>query len=323
MGFMSNKTFNILSIDGGGILGYYSAKVLDAISRRYLPDRELSDQFDLIAGTSTGGIIALGLSIGMKPEEIAVFYRKFGKEIFPRKNRKRVGLFKEKFANKCLYNHLFECFGDKTLGDSKTGIVIPAINTSVFQQKVFKANTSEKLFADRTIRMVDVAMATSAAPIYLPKYHIDQAGYYIDGGLWQNNPSFLAIFEALCYKVGEDKEFQSINLLSIGNPLSKVKKCNNSIKEESGILSWMQDIVLTPMKISSSSVDQILTISKREKIFSLDKYLRITSEACENVKILSLDNSDNEAFELMDSYVSIDANKYHEQLMDFFKIEEE
>lgn len=318
-----NKTYNILSIDGGGILGYYSAKVLAEISRRNLPNREISDYFNLIAGTSTGGIIALGLAIGMGPEEIAHFYREYGSEIFPRKNRKRPGFLSEKFSNKCLYNRLVECFGEKTLGDSKTGIVIPAINTSVFHQKVFKANTSEKLYADRTIKMVDVAMATSAAPIYLPKYNIDQIGFFIDGGLWQNNPSFLAIFEALCYKVGENKEFQSINLLSIGNPLSKVKKCRNSISVSSGLLNWKQDIVLTPMKISSFSIDQILTIAKRERIFSLAKYLRITSEACENVKILSLDNSDNEAFELMDSFVLEDANKYHEALIDFFKIEEE
>ena len=77
------KYFNILSIDGGGIKGLYPAKVLEQIEGRF--DKKISDHFDMICGTSTGGLIALALSLNHPASKIAKFYSTRGDKIFPHK----------------------------------------------------------------------------------------------------------------------------------------------------------------------------------------------------------------------------------------------
>lgn len=90
------KTFKILSIDGGGILGLYSVDVLDRIQKECYNGRPLSQEFNLITGTSTGGIIALGLAIGKSAEQIKEFYLRYGESIFPKNRRKKTRCFQTK-----------------------------------------------------------------------------------------------------------------------------------------------------------------------------------------------------------------------------------
>jgi uncharacterized protein len=120
--------FQILSLDGGGIKGLFSAAVL----ARFEEDLgvTIADHFDLITGTSTGGIIALGLGLGMRPREIVQFYVSQGPKIF-RQTRwwtSLCSLFRRKYPQEPLKTALQECVGDKRLADSKKRLVIPSYN---------------------------------------------------------------------------------------------------------------------------------------------------------------------------------------------------
>src|SRR5258706_15711697 len=75
------KPFKILSIDGGGIKGLYSSRIIEHLEERY--SCSMSDHFDLICGTSTGGLIALALALKIPAKQVSEFYEKYGRIIFP------------------------------------------------------------------------------------------------------------------------------------------------------------------------------------------------------------------------------------------------
>ena len=113
-------TFKILSIDGGGIKGLYSSTILEHLEKRY--GGSCSDYFDMICGTSTGGLIALGLSLKIPATRISEIYEKHGKEIFPKQSR-LTGLFRQtlwrgKYRDEVLKKVLKDIFGDKIIGES-------------------------------------------------------------------------------------------------------------------------------------------------------------------------------------------------------------
>lgn len=123
---MSNR-FQILSLDGGGIKGLFSAAILAHLEEDL--NINVSDYFDLIVGTSTGGIIALGLGLGMKPHDIVHFYVGKGQAIFPGSIITNLRKYwRNKFDASPLENALKECFNDKLLGESKKRLVIPSYN---------------------------------------------------------------------------------------------------------------------------------------------------------------------------------------------------
>src|SRR3989442_5590388 len=158
------ERFQILSLDGGGIKGLFSAAVLAKLEEDL--NTNITDHFDLIVGTSTGGIIALGLGLGMKPQEIVQFYVESGPQIF----RDRLGLSKFKHWLSCkfpqhpLRTALQKCFGDRPLADSKKRLVIASYNCGADDIYLFKTPHHERLRRDYKVPMWKVALATSAAP---------------------------------------------------------------------------------------------------------------------------------------------------------------
>jgi patatin-like phospholipase/acyl hydrolase len=193
---MDEQRFQILSLDGGGIKGIFSAAVLSAIEEDLKIN--LVDHFDLITGTSTGGIIALGLGIGMRPREIVEFYISKGPAIF----NKMWGLrwwqhwFRRKFSQVPLKRALEICFKDKLLGDCTKRIVIPSYNVGDDDVYLFRTPHHERLRRDRKVPLWKIALATSAAPTFFPSCrHIDRLRL-IDGGVWANNPSMVGVVEA-------------------------------------------------------------------------------------------------------------------------------
>ncbi|MRS05906.1 patatin, partial [bacterium] len=134
----AENRFQILSLDGGGIKGLFSAAVLAAIEE----DLRLNivDHFDLIAGTSTGGIIAIGIGLGMSPREIVEFYLREGPKIFPRwLGTKRFQHWAyRKFSSEPLITALQSCFSGKRFGDSKKRLVIPAYNLGEDDVYIFR-----------------------------------------------------------------------------------------------------------------------------------------------------------------------------------------
>lgn len=222
-----DNVFKILTIDGGGIKGLYSASVLARIEEE--SGKKIGEYFDMICGTSTGGLIALALSIGISAQEIADMYFNKGGEIFPTSEHKSLRYFqrkwlylkqllwRSKFSAEPLRKILENMFGETTMGDAKNLLCIPSYNLIEGKPRIFKFPHKEgRFFMDKDIKMVDVALATSAAPTYLP-IHEHNNILYADGGLWANNPSLCGLLEALKYFVGTQKQFSTFKILSVSS----------------------------------------------------------------------------------------------------------
>jgi uncharacterized protein len=204
----------ILSIDGGGIKGVFPAAFLatleDAIGDR------IFNYFDLIIGTSTGGIIALALGLGFSAREILEFYIDLGPSVFKdhRNFFKRIQhVFSAKYDNVQLRKALASKFGEHTLGESLTRLVIPAMNLDTGEAYLYKTSHHPRFERDYLQQVVDVAMATTAAPSYFPSFSAPSGLTLIDGGMFANNPSFIGVIEAIAILKWNPN---SLKLLSLG-----------------------------------------------------------------------------------------------------------
>ena len=198
----------ILSIDGGGVKGAYPAAFLAAVEPG--TGKRIVDHVDLVAGTSTGGIIALGLGMGLSAAEILSFYKSRAADIFgggaaagllgglyEKSKRTAKAMVGPKYTADGLKKALTEIFGDRKLGESATRLVIPAYSSRERKVYVFKTAHHPRFETDLHRRVVDVALATAAAPTYFPAHSISDAATLIDGGVWANNPTGLAAVEAV------------------------------------------------------------------------------------------------------------------------------
>lgn len=190
------KPFQILSLDGGGIKGLFSAAVLAAIEEDL--NTEVAKHFDLIAGTSTGGIIALGLGTGMRPREIVEFYLANGPEVFKQAKQLRTikSWLARKYSAEPLVKALKRCFKDRLFGASEKRLVIPSYNLGEDDVYIFRTPHHERLRRDFKVPFWKIAQATSAAPTYFPCCRSIDNQRLIDGGVWANNPALVAIVEA-------------------------------------------------------------------------------------------------------------------------------
>ena len=203
----------ILAIDGGGIKGVFPASFLATVEDSIQDN--VANYFDLIVGTSTGGIIALGLGLGLSAKEILAFYEKSGPRIF-RGNRllqwlRWLGI--SKYRKAPLREALVARFGEQKLGDSKKRLVIPSLNLENGKVYIYKTAHHSRLERDYKEKAVDVALATASAPTYFPTHRSAAGTPLIDGGLWANNPVGVAVVEAITVL---DWPRHSLNVLSLG-----------------------------------------------------------------------------------------------------------
>lgn len=208
-----NKQRRILAIDGGGIKGVFPASILATVEHS-IKDK-IGNYFDLIVGTSTGGIIALGLGLGLSAQEILAFYEKSGPSIF-KGNRLLRGLRRlgvSKYSKDPLEKALKSCFGEKKLGDSKKRLVIPSLNLENGEVYIYKTAHHPRLERDYKEKVVDVALATASAPTYFPPHRSTAGTPLIDGGLWANNPVGVSVVEAITVL---DWPRDSLKVLSLG-----------------------------------------------------------------------------------------------------------
>jgi uncharacterized protein len=203
----------ILSIDGGGIKGVFPASFLAEIEEA--TGKNIADHFDLIVGTSTGGIIALGLGMGLSARKILKFYEELGPSIFEGNRWARIvrQLCFTKNDSAPLKAALVSRFGDRRLGETKNRLVIPSANLETGEVHVYKTSHHPRFERDLHEKVVDVALATSAAPTYFPTHRSAAGSPLVDGGVWANNPSGIAAVEAIGV-LGWPRD--SIKLLSVG-----------------------------------------------------------------------------------------------------------
>jgi len=249
--------FKILSLDGGGIKGLYAAKLLAQIEEK--TGKPIGEYFDMICGTSTGGLLALGITRGIPCKQIARFYEEHGPLIFPYENffvRKwrwfSQVFLRTKYDNAKLKAALKELLGDyQTMKDAEHLMCIPAFNITKGRPSIFKKPFGH-YHRDGRFTMMEVALATSAAPTYLPAVAIE-GDQYIDGGIFNNNPSMIAYTEAMDHFIGQNREFapegieySKISLLSIGLPSQPIGE-KPSISTTRSFLRWKQKLVGTAM----------------------------------------------------------------------------
>lgn len=296
--------FKILSIDGGGIKGLYSSTILEHLENKF--GGSCSDYFDMICGTSTGGLIALALSQKISASEISEIYTKHGKDIFPKQN-KIVGLLRQilwggKFKDEKLKNILTNFFGEKTIGESNNLLCIPSYSFTDARPWIFKYDHKEgNLDRDNKARYVDVALATSAAPTYLPLAENDLYDYkqFIDGGVWANNPSLLGLVEALTYFVGEGKPYDGIQILSVSS-LNNTAGKPTGLKRQRSFVQWRNDLFETSLIGQSHFSHYVL--SQFHNLNSMPvEYVRIPSEAisAEQQHLVQLDVATDKALHLI------------------------
>ena len=210
----SDQPFRILSLDGGGIRGIFPAAILAHLESKYLSGGSVTEYFDLITGTSTGGILALGLAAGMSASELLDLYMTRGKEIFPpelRAMRKVLQFFVSGYRRRSLDRILREVLGEMKLRDSRVRLCIPSLDWKHGDVYVFKTPHHPDFKKDGDEFMAKVAAATSAASTFLKP--VEDGYTFADGGVWANNPIMIGLIEALSsFKTKRS----NITILSIG-----------------------------------------------------------------------------------------------------------
>ncbi len=269
------KPFHILSLAGGGYLGLYTACVLAELEEQV--GEPLGRRFDLIAGTSVGGILAIALAYEIPMRKIKQLFLENGTKIFSDRSlpsnpvaklrdltRSVLGPKYNGIAlNKALVTHL----GRKTLKDAKHALVVPAVDITRCQTKVFKTPHASGSRGDENVRAALVAMATSAAPAYFPSIRIDDA-IYADGGLFAVAPDQVAMHEAEQFmKVDPSR----IRMLSIGTGTSNYRP-SSDISERDGAVDWLTEgrLILTLISVQQQHVQAMMEDRLRERYVRLD-----------------------------------------------------
>lgn len=218
-----HRNFRILALDGGGLRGAFTAAVLAKWDDMLKAggDNGLVSHFDLVAGTSTGAILAIGLGLGLTPAKILEFYKEKGPQIFPKDRRIRHFL-KSKHDSATLRSLLTDVYGEKTLvQESGSRLVIPTVRAKHGKAEAIVTPHSPDRTAFRNISAVDAALASSAAPTYFEEAHWEgpvTTESFLDGGVWANNPVLPALSEAVRHlHIPLDR----IDVLSIGTLASE------------------------------------------------------------------------------------------------------
>ncbi|XP_031125652.1 patatin-like protein 2 [Ipomoea triloba] len=288
----------ILSIDGGGIRGVIPSIILDYLESQFQEldgaDARLADYFDVMSGTSTGGLVTAMLTAPGESErplyaarDIKPFYLNHGPNIFPQKRRWFCDIwqlircvFRPKYDGKYLHSLVKEELKDIRLKDTLTNVVIPTFDIMCLQPVIFSTYESKRC-PKMDVYLSDVCIGTSAAPTYLPAHyfkiedpkqgtnHPPREYNIIDGGVAANNPTLVAISQVTKQIFDNNPDFFPIKpmdfsrflVISIGTGAAGNEYKYNSKKAAKwGVLSWLLYKSSTPLievfiEASSDMVD--------------------------------------------------------------------
>jgi patatin-like phospholipase/acyl hydrolase len=198
--------FLVLAVDGGGARGYLAARILERVEA-YLDlvtgePAPLGARFDLVAGTSTGGIIALGLALGLSARDVASLYEQHVPRIFAPAMRRSLiaGQFRPLYRTDALRAALRDFFGDRTLADTRTDVCVTAVSLVNAHPRVFRSDYAGSGLLSGDEKLLDIALATSAAPAVFPAHSTRHLCDLIDGGLCASSPVLVALAEAFSFE---------------------------------------------------------------------------------------------------------------------------
>lgn len=267
------RKVKILSIDGGGIRGIIPAVILNHIEKGLQtkaddPNVTLADYFDLIAGTSTGGILACCYLMPPEPgqkshsryfaSQAIDMYVNHGQEIFNRKFLHR-GVVRGKYSAAGLEKVMKDCMDEVTLADTRKGCIITAYDVIERRAVLFTSPEARK-YEHRNYRLRDVARATSAAPTYFEPAAIKSMNgmpsYLIDGAMYAGNPSMCAMVEAnkTTYEICANPVIEDVYIVSVGT--GKVHKTYGFDKAKDwGAIGWARPLIDILLSASAEVVD--------------------------------------------------------------------
>ncbi|KAL0350629.1 UNVERIFIED_CONTAM: Patatin-like protein 3 [Sesamum radiatum] len=309
------RMVTVLSIDGGGIRGIIPGTILAHLESKLQeldgPNARIADYFDVIAGTSTGGLITAMLAApgsDKRPvfaaSNITSFYLEHSPKIFPESRRNNfVGTITNlvagpKYDGKYLKTLVQELLGSVTVSQTLTNVVIPTFDLKRLQPIIFttkdgKANVSKNAL------LSDVCLGTSAAPTYLPPHYFEtqdsdgkkRSFDLVDGGVAANNPTLMAIThiskEILLGKFElvdmQPMDSNRMLVLSLGTGLAQLEeKYNAGDAAKWGLLGWVYNNGATPLldiygDASSDMVD-IHVSTLFQSLRNEQNYLRIQED---------------------------------------------
>jgi len=266
----SDKPFKILSIDGGGICGILPAALLAEFEKRYLEGQPIGHHFDMIAGTSTGGILALGLGQGISAQEILEMYLTHGISIFPPMNKLQKLIHgarrfvRYSYDPRALKTALQKTFQQSVLASSKNRLCIPSFEGVYGEPWIYKTPHHADYQKDQHAFLVDIGLATSAAPTFFPA--VENNGYVmVDGGIWANNPIMIAVTDTLsCFEVRRE----NVHVLSLGCGTSSFQVTRQ--KATGGMWQWKDAIKAAMRAQSHNALGQSYLLLGKPNVVRLD-----------------------------------------------------
>ncbi|XP_078157527.1 patatin-like protein 2 [Carex rostrata] len=318
------KLVTVLSIDGGGCRGIIPATILAFLELKLQEiDGEgarIADYFDVIAGTSTGGLLALMLASPDKDKrplfaakDLTKFYLDYLPKIFPQSFFTKFKMIAgPKYDGKYLHSILQQNLGQSKLHDTVTNVVIPTFDIQILQPTIF-SNFTLKFQPLKDALLSDIGIATSAAPTFLPAHNFktkDENGErefnLVDGGVVANNPTLTAISQVTRQIVNGNDQFFPVEptdydkflVISIGTGINKdEKKYTAQQVSKWGIFGWLTEDDTSPIIdiFNSGSADMVdihLAVLF-EALRSEKSYLRIQDDTLTSSTI-SIDDSSME-----------------------------
>lgn len=331
------RPVSVLALDGGGMRGLYSATLLQTLADRFARERDVQALdvgrgFDVIVGTSTGGILATALAAGVGMSAVQELYREWGPRIFsnpfPRAGStlSRVrsagwilrSWFSSANGNRSLRAALTNVFGDETIGQlyDRRGIRLCVPTTGLLRHspRVFKTPHLQYKDRDNELSLVDICMATSAAPAFLPLVSLGEdspAGdAYSDGGLWANNPVLVGFIEGVAVSSPE----QPIRILSVGT-CSPTSGAGPVSRLDRGVRYWLQGVRLLTLTMDAQGqaahYSAQLLAAEFGRLGKDVALLRCEESApsSDQVALLELDSASKEALSLMEKLGKYDGDE--------------
>jgi patatin-like phospholipase/acyl hydrolase len=271
------QPFQALALTGGGFRGLFAAQALQCMEEHI--DHPVGRHFDLTCGTSIGGIVALAVAFEVPMKKVVEIFTNLGPTIFPLhtapEGKWQIGadLFKHRNKPRYLSASLREAISslipeDTILGDALHPVAIPAVNVTEGRPQVFKTRHKPEWHRDWKLKVIDVALATSAAPTFFELAEVS-GSLYSDGGLFANAPDLIAFHEAEHYF---DVPVDAVRILSIGTT-TKSYSISFNAGREFGVADWMQEARLFSVMISAQQqfVDQLMAHRLEDRYLRLDK----------------------------------------------------
>lgn len=272
---------HVLALSGGGYRGLYTATVLAELEQ--VLGHPIAQHFDLICGTSAGGMLALGLANEIPASELKNMFEKQGGRIFGSRSllRRLLGFWlTAKHSPEGLRGVLAERFGEITLGDLKHPVLIPTVNYSTGNGQFFKTPHHPSFELDHRLKVVDVALATAAAPVYFPLAR-NERGVFADGGLVGNAPGLFGLHEARHF-LATDPRIQ-VRVLSIGT-MTVGTTVRGDANLDRGFGKWRGGLFDLVISAQESSVHHLLGHALGHDYYKIDD--QATPDQSKDVKAL-------------------------------------